>query len=193
MARTRTFVAVDLSPGVRQRAADLIERLKSSDVRVSWVVPKNMHISLKFLGEQTDDEVSLICRAVLEAVKDLQSFEFCCFGAGAFPHAKRPRTLWIGVREGAESLRHLQQCVDERLADLGYAKERRAYQPHLTIGRVRSGGPSLEKLGQLVQKAQEFQAGSVQADQVLVFGSFLQRNSGPRYEVLARAPLAGDA
>ena len=190
MAATRTFIAVEVSDGVRGRAAELIRRLRASNAKVSWVMPENMHITLKFLDEQADDQLAIICRAAMEAVKQLQPFEFCCRGAGAFPNVRRPRTLWIGVREGADALRQVQQCVDDELAGHGYAKERRAFQPHLTIGRVRSGGAAVETLGQLVQKAEDFQAGSVQAKEVLVFGSFLQR-SGPRYEVLARAPLCG--
>ncbi len=188
MRKTRTFVAVELSAQVRQRAADLIQRLQASDTRVNWVAPENMHITLKFLGEQADDCLVTVCQSVIQAVKDLPPFEFHCHGAGAFPNCQRPRTLWIGVRQGADVLRQLHQRVEDALAELGYPKENRAFQPHLTIGRVRSGGPAAEILGQLVQRADDFQVGMVPANAVVVFGSFLQRG-GPRYEVLARAPL----
>jgi 2'-5' RNA ligase len=190
MRKTRTFVAVELSPAVRQRACDLIERFKASDTRVTWVVPENMHLTLKFLGEQTDSELVDICRAVQAAVKPLPRFEFRCHGAGAFPSCQRPRTLWIGVEQGADALKQLHQHVEEALAKLGYPKENRDFQPHLTVGRVRSGGPAVEILGQLVQKAEDFQVGTVQTSEVVVYGSFLQRG-GPRYEVLARAALEG--
>lgn len=190
MRKIRTFIAVELSDAVRRRAGDLIERLQASGVRVNWVAPENMHITLKFLGDQTDDEVATVCRAVLESVREQPPFEFECHGAGAFPNAKRPRTLWIGVRDGAESLRQLQRCVEEELAVAGYAREGRAFHPHLTLGRVRSGGPGINHLVELLEKASTFPAGSAMADEVVVFGSQLQRG-GPRYEVLARAPLGG--
>ncbi len=192
MRKTKIFVAIELSPLVRRRATDLIERLKTSETRVNWVAPENMHITLKFLGEQSDSDLAIVCQTVIKAVRGLSPFEFRCHGAGAFPSCQRPRTLWVGVQQGADAIGQLHRRVEEALAELGYPKENRAFQPHLTIGRVRSGGPAAEILGQLVQKAEDFQVGMVQADEIVIFGSFLQRG-GPRYEVLARASLgAGD-
>ncbi len=188
MHQTRTFIAIELSESVRQRASDLAQRLKESETRVNWVVPENLHITLKFLGEQADDQLVVICRAAVEAAKEVPPFEFCCHGAGAFPNCDRPRTLWIGVREGTDSLTRLHQCLEEKLADYGYPRENRAFHPHLTLGRVRSGGPAVQILGQLVRKAEDYQVGTVRTEELVVFGSLLQRG-GPRYAVLARAPL----
>ena len=73
------------------------------------------------------------------------------------------------------------------MAALGHAPEHRAYHPHLTIGRVK-GGAASSALSELMERAGEFDAGSVPVGEVVVYGSFLQRG-GPRYEVLARAAL----
>jgi 2'-5' RNA ligase len=189
MSKTRMFIAVEISPQVRGRAADLMQRLQASEAKVSWVAPENLHLTMKFLGDQTDDELASICRAVQQAVADVPAFEFICHGAGAFPNLQRPRTLWIGVRDGAEQLGQLQRCVEMELARHGFPKEHRGFQPHLTLGRVRSGGAALPVLGQLVAQAEDFAVGVSSVDEVIVFGSFLQRG-GPIYEVLARAPLA---
>ncbi|MFO7907656.1 MAG: RNA 2',3'-cyclic phosphodiesterase [Planctomycetota bacterium] len=192
MTKTRTFVAVELSHSVRQRAGDLIQRLQASAARVGWVSPENMHITLKFLGEQTDDDIATICQAVMEAAKTVAPFEFNCHGAGAFPSHTRPRTVWIGVREGTDALRQLHQRVEDQLWQRGYKKEKRAFHPHVTIGRVRRGGAGVETLGDLITAAEQFQAGTVVAEEVVVFGSHLGRG-GPRYQALARAPLEGQS
>ncbi len=189
MSKTRVFVAVEVAPQVRSRAADLIQRLQASEAKVSWVAPQNLHVSMKFLGDQTDDELATICQAVQHAAVGVPAFEFTCCGAGAFPNLQRPRTLWIGVREGAEQMQQLQQCIESELAKHGFPAENRSFRPHLTLGRVRSGGAALPILGQLVAKAEDFEVGLTSVDEVIVFGSFLQRG-GPIYEVLARAPLA---
>lgn len=190
MTQTRTFVAMELSPSVRQRICDLIERLQATAARVGWVSPDNMHITLKFLGEQTDDDIATICQAVMDAAKTVPPFEFNCHGAGAFPNCHRPRTLWIGVREGTDALRQLHQRLEDQLRDRGYKKEKRPFHPHVTIGRVRRAGPAVETLGDLITAAEHFQAGTVVAEEVVVFGSHLGRG-GPRYQPLARAPLEG--
>ncbi len=158
-------------------------------MKVSWVAPENLHLTMKFLGDQTDNDLAIICRAVRQAVQEVPAFEFTCHGAGAFPNLRRPRTLWLGVREGAEQLKQLQQRIDEELASHGFPKEHRGFQPHLTLGRVRSGGAALTDLGELVGKAEQFEAGTTAIDEVVVFGSYLQRG-GPIYEPLAHAPLS---
>ena len=192
MAQTRTFIAVELSDAVRRRACDLVERLRASEARVGWVSPENMHITLKFLGEQSDDDIATICQAVIEAAQQVPPFEFNCHGAGAFPNCSRPRTVWIGVREGVDALNDLHQHIEDKLRRRGYKREKRAFHPHVTVGRVRRGGPAVETLGELIAAAEDFEAGKVSVDEVVVFGSHLGRG-GPRYQSLARAPLEGRA
>ncbi len=188
MAGTRTFIAVDVPGAVRKRAADLVERLRAGDVKVNWVVPTNMHLTLKFLGDLGDSKLVDVCRAVSDAVAPFSPWELLCQGAGAFPDATRPRTVWIGVRDGSDPLVALHAAIDEGLAKLGFSKERRRFQPHLTIGRVRGSGANQLELGKAIVSHVDFPVGRVSVNEVLVFGSQLSRR-GPSYEILARAPL----
>ncbi|MHB9080943.1 MAG: RNA 2',3'-cyclic phosphodiesterase [Pirellulaceae bacterium] len=188
MSRTRTFIAVEVSDLVRSRAADLISRLRSSDVHVSWVAPANMHITLKFLGDQPDDAVAAICQAVRTGAADVPAFDFQCRSAGAFPSVERPRTLWLGVEDGLAEFRALQAAIDGALAKQRFSKDRQLFRPHLTLGRVRSAGPSLQQLADVLRTLHDFDGGTTEVDEVTVFSSELTR-SGPTYEVLARAPL----
>ena len=187
---TRTFVAVAVSDRVRARAGDLINRLRVGQAKVNWVAPPNMHVTLKFLGDQTDDQVVAICQAVQRTAAGVPDFEFGCRGVGAFPNSQRPRTIWIGVTEGSEPLKQLHASIDARLSQLGFARDRRGFHAHLTLGRVRSGGPDQLALGAALGKHADYEAGQTRANDVLVFGSQL-RKSGPVYDLLARAPLAG--
>ncbi len=190
MSSTRTFVAVEVSDGVRSRAVDLIGRLRrASDAKVSWVAPASMHMTLKFLGDQSDEDVAVICQAVREGAARVEPFEFYCRGAGAFPDAHRPRTLWLGVTEGLDCLRKLHAAIDAALVARRFSKDRQSYRPHLTIGRVRSAGPQVQLLAEALRSCQDFDAGPTAVDEVTVFASTLTP-SGPKYDVLALAPLA---
>ena len=51
LRRVRTFIAVELAPGVKHRASELIKKLKPTQADVKWVAPSQMHLTLKFLGE----------------------------------------------------------------------------------------------------------------------------------------------
>ena len=119
MSRLRTFVAIETSQEVRGHAAKLIERLRGAEAKVKWVAPENMHLTLKFLGDVPAENINNVCRAVQEAADLHGPFPVDCQGAGAFPDAKRPRTIWMGVREPLEAIRALQTSVDQQLQKLG--------------------------------------------------------------------------
>jgi len=190
MTRIRTFVAVELAPSVAARAGKLIDELRVSSAQVNWVKTQQMHLTLKFLGDVQDTETPDICRVVADVAKTFEPFEITCRGAGAFPTAEHPRTLWIGIEDGAEELCNLQATLEQSLKDaLGFPKEARRFQPHLTIGRVKHEPPSTRgELTALLVKHANFDADLSVIDEVVVFASFLGR-SGPSYEALGRADL----
>jgi 2'-5' RNA ligase len=188
MNTVRTFVAVEMSPAVIRRAQDLIQRLQVDDVKVKWVDPANMHVTLKFLGDVPESEVSKICEAVARAAAAEQPFEVSLAGAGAFPDLRCPRTVWIGVDQGSEALCRLQASVDSSLKKLGFPKERRGFHPHLTIGRVRQVGPAARALGDRIREQEQFAAGQARIERAVVFASYLDRG-GPTYEMLGQGPL----
>ncbi len=138
MAQTlRSFIAVELSPNVRARSAQLIKALGAAEAKISWVQPQNLHLTLVFLGDVQLEEVPQICRAMDRAVAELPPFDLEVRGAGAFPDAARPRTVWLGVGRGSEEMIALHAALEEALAEVGYRPEGRRYRPHLTLGRVR--------------------------------------------------------
>jgi 2'-5' RNA ligase len=185
---TRTFVAVNISPAVRERVVALIDRLRAVPADVKWVEPGNMHLTLKFLGDVRDPDLPDVCRAVSEAVQGVAPFEITCRGAGAFPDAGRPRTIWLGVDQGHDELADLQAVIDETLKNIGFPKEGRAFHPHLTLGRLRSSGPAVRDLGRLIRDHDDFDGGVAVIDEVVVYASYLDRE-GPTYQPLGRTAL----
>jgi RNA 2',3'-cyclic 3'-phosphodiesterase len=184
----RTFVAVEISQAIRARAAELIAALGGTTADVKWVEPHNLHLTLKFLGEVHEREITDVCRAVQRGAAQIEPFELEVRGAGAFPTAARPRTVWLGAGEGAEQMVTLHDRVEDPLADLGYRAEHRRFQSHLTIGRVRGAGPGIADLGTLLQQNAQFTAGRMTVGKLTVFSSTLT-STGPIYEVLGTGPL----
>jgi 2'-5' RNA ligase len=189
MSRIRTFVAVTTSPDVRRRALELVELLRGTAGDVKWVEAENLHWTLQFLGDVDELDTPAVCEAVAAAVSDLDPFELEAHGAGAFPSADRPRTLWLGAGGGSKEMIALQEAIQRRLGKLGFRGEARRFVPHLTLGRAgRRGRP--ESLAAELSGLADFDAGSMLVDEVTVYSSRLGRE-GPTYEVLARARLSG--
>ncbi len=188
MATTRTFIAVKVPEAVRRRALDLVARLGTAAAGVKWVEPQNLHWTLKFLGEVSNERLPEVCDRVRAAACSHGPFRFAVGGAGAFPNAARPRVIWLGVPRGAPALVALQESVDSELEPMGFRREGRRYVPHLTLGRVRGrAGP---EFGALVEQQAHFDAGAVQLTELVVLASYLGRE-GPTYQPLGRAPLGG--
>lgn len=190
MARIRTFIALHVSQAVRASAGDLIEQLRDCPASVKWVAPEHMHLTLKFLGDVPEQELADVCRVVGEVCDETGAFEIQYGGAGAFPNLGRPRTVWLGVQEGAEPLEKLQKKIERALRDLGFRRERRRYHGHLTLGRVRGGGPEQGELGELLRGYGDFRTPRMLAEEVRVYASYLDKE-GPTHEVLASCPLEG--
>ena len=186
----RTFVAVEITGPIRARAGELIAALAGTAANVNWVEPHNLHLTLKFLGNVHELEIAEVCQAVARGAADVEPFALEIRGAGAFPDPARPRTVWLGAGAGAEPMIILHDHVEAALAELGYREEHRRFQTHLTIGRVRGGGPGIAELGALLAQHADVVVGRMNVQKLTVFCSTLT-SRGPIYDVLGTAQLGG--
>jgi len=138
----RIFIALDIDDAIRARIARFMEGVHGFAPDARWVQPESMHVTLKFIGEKSDQAVDEINQA-LEGIA-ASTVEIRFRGYGFFPTAKAPRVFWIGIEAGPE-LAALAAKVDNKLAFLGIPKEEHAFSPHLTLAR--SGGRSASPRG----------------------------------------------
>jgi RNA 2',3'-cyclic 3'-phosphodiesterase len=184
----RTFIAVEITGPIRAKASALIATFSDTTADVNWVEPHNLHLTLKFLGEVHEREIGELCQAVVKGARSMEPFELEIHGAGAFPNAARPRTVWLGAGDGTESMVCLHDSIEAQLAALGYREEHRRFQTHLTIGRVRGTGIGITELGSLLQQHADTAVGRMIVQKVTIFHSMLTPE-GPVYEAIGTAPL----
>ncbi len=191
MGGVRAFIACELSSplqdAIEAATAGLREAVGTRLVR--WVQPRNIHLTVKFLGDVSSESLDLVRAAVEEAADGGPAFDIVVEGIGAFPNERRPRVLWVGVQSPPE-LGSLQRQIDSATAQLGFKSEEREYRPHLTIGyaRAREAGSHEEKIGDGLARAHVGTLGTQHVDAIHLFRSDLQR-SGPVYTKLLTAPL----
>jgi RNA 2',3'-cyclic 3'-phosphodiesterase len=139
----RAFVAVFPPPETQEALADAARGLPVVG-KVRLMPPANIHLTLKFLGDVSQEDLGRLAE-VLEPVRERhEPFEAGISGFGAFPSTRRARILWAGIGEGAEELCALARDVEESLEPLGFEREDRTYVPHLTLGRARGRPVALE-------------------------------------------------
>jgi 2'-5' RNA ligase len=145
MEPVRAFVAIELPEPVKIVLARLQRSLKEIKVAsVKWVDPQGIHLTLKFLGNIDAAEIPELSRTLREAVEGIAPFHLELGEPGVFPHMRSPRVVWVGVRGETERLCALHNRVEQALLHHGFAAEKRAFSPHLTLGRVREGAQVTE-------------------------------------------------
>ncbi|MEO0079245.1 MAG: RNA 2',3'-cyclic phosphodiesterase [candidate division WOR-3 bacterium] len=180
----RCFVAVDTTGEVKEQLSGLLERVKSrTALRVKWVRPEQMHLTLVFLGEVSPDFLESAKAQLAKVVLEFRPIQCQLAGLGAFPSLTRARVLWVGLAQGSEELKRLQAGVSRVLEEIGYKPEKRPFSPHLTLGRLR------EPAAAEFIKEIPFESSPFTVDQLILFRSVL-RPQGPEYTRLAEFRLS---
>src|SRR4051812_28775111 len=139
----RTFIAVELPAQVHALLTTVQQELRDmmggAAGAIRWARPEGIHLTLQFLGDVPSDSIPEIERALRNACAYATPFSLQVGGLGAFPNARRPRVIWVGLTgdtQAMAALNALQQAVTEQMATLGF-KSDNSFKPHLTLGRVR--------------------------------------------------------
>ena len=148
----RSFLAVELTDSLRHELGRLQDHLRQRwgkdlgrDVRLSWVRPDSIHLTLKFLGDIDEQSVPRIQQAVEEIARVHRPVSIPLVRLGAFPRTQQPRVLWVGASEewekGGEAgrLQALHQDIEQSCRVLDFAAEERPLSPHVTLARIKEG------------------------------------------------------
>ena len=183
----RTFVAIELPPKIIASIDNIQESFRSYGFKVRWVRPKNIHLTLKFLGNVKAAETEAIGSALVTAANGFTPLAITAKGVGVFPGIKRPRVLWVGVGGQINQLIQLQLVLDQALAGIGFAKEKRAFKGHLTMGRVKAKIDP-QRLLKVINAYAGYESEPFAADKMILFKSDL-RPTGAVYTKLMEAKL----
>lgn len=183
----RLFVAIELSPAVRKALVDLQRRLGAHGSIVRWVPAEQLHLTVKFLGEVDDRQVAAVGNAVTDCGTQLGPFTMGTAGAGCFPPRGNVRVVWGGVTDSDGRLSALVERVEAAMESLGFARERRPFSPHITVGRVREGAAT-DALRSALGAASLASAEQEVAGMTLMSSVLSPR--GPTYTPVCRARLA---
>jgi 2'-5' RNA ligase len=174
----RTFIAAPVTEEVMASARDLQQWLRRGGHQLRYVPPENMHFTLKFLGEISEEEATTLGGALDALGGEYAPFSVSLSRVGAFPDLRSPRVVWIGVDYGREELTDLARSVDDVCGEAGITGDRKPFRPHLTLARARDRRPAPIRFPDHLLDG-EF--GTMTVDRVILMQSHL----GPRGAVYA--------
>jgi len=126
---------------VKDELARAIALLERHVAGARWVPKENLHLTLAFLGRVDDHRISEISTATAEAVQGHVDFSVRLGELGAFPSTRRARVVWAGLDDPTQGIAGIADSVGESMQSLGFPREKRAFEPHVTLARIKAPHP----------------------------------------------------
>lgn len=184
----RAFIAIKLPQNIIASIDQVQNNLKSYGLKLRWVRPENIHLTLKFLGDISKSEIEKVSQALFDTADKHPLITLMVKGLGVFPSIKRPRVIWVGISGQTDQLVRLQKDIDTKLKNIGFPKEKRPFKGHLTLARAKENINS-KKIFDAIKQFGKFESETFVAKNIILFKSEL-KSTGAVYSTLRSAPLA---
>jgi 2'-5' RNA ligase len=184
--KIRSFISFDISSEeILKKILQIQEKLAETEADLKLVKPKNIHITMRFLGEISQETIEKVIEQ-MNKIKS-KSFDIELKEIGTFPNIKYPRVIWIGIKKGSTELKEIHTQLEPRLVRIGFNPDKKGFSPHLTIARVRSGR-NRETLADVLGHIKLYEIGIIRAEILKLKKSNLTP-SGPIYTTMHEVVL----
>ena len=183
----RAFIAIEIPEVIKEGMARAQVRLKGAGVDAGWPRSEGIHLTLKFLGETSDERVPQIMQALALALGGTERFRLSPEGVGTFPNPAAARVVWVGITGDGGRLVALQAAVEKAMAGMGMERDDRPYTPHLTLGRIKRIR-ELDRWLKGLDEFKDFKLPGFDVTSISLIGSDL-KPTGAVYRELGRAAL----
>jgi 2'-5' RNA ligase len=184
MSTFRGFIAIDIA--ATPQIITFEKEIVKTGADVKLVVPENIHITVKFLGDTNENHIDTIEQNMKESVLTTKPFPITLKGTGVFPNQNYIKVIWIGIMDEG-NIKTISQAIDNSLAPLGFKKENRGFSPHLTVGRVKTAR-NKEQLLKVIGNYNEVEFTIQKVQSIMLKKSELTPN-GPIYTTLREVSL----
>ena len=186
----RVFFAIKPPQETLEQIEDATKVLKKSIPNaIKWVSSNTIHITLKFIGSFNPNHNKSIEGDLNKVLLNYGSLIFSIGKIGVFPNLKKPKIICLRVDENSQ-MNYFVKVINSITSDLGYENEKRAFYPHLTIGRVKNSFPYSERhrIGQKTVNYQVPHIDKVEVNKLNLIKSTLTQK-GPNYTILYEIDL----
>lgn len=133
----RVFLAIEFPEEIKETLLQKINLYKRSFPEFKWIKKQSLHLTLKFIGETKDSSIPEIYNQLKDAFQNIQPFDLSTTQLGFFPSAKRARVFYLDLQKSV-SLHNCYTIIEEKMNALGIEKEKRHFQPHITLARIKN-------------------------------------------------------
>ncbi len=177
----RTFVAIKIHP--EKRLLEQVESFKSAfkDERINWVNEASFHLTLRFIGKTTPEQLNELEDRFEDLAENIKSFSMVIKGTGYFKSKGKPRVLFVKITE-TEALSELHAALEEQVVASGFHRELKPFRPHLTLGRIKHLESRL-RFCSIVDQLDTVEYHQVEVSEFILYQSIL-KPEGPVYKTI---------
>lgn len=177
----RVFLALPLPDDLKDRIAACLDKLRIHDTSIRWLRPEQMHVTLRFLGAVTAEQLEEIFSALSAMASTITPFSLGVSGLGQFPPRGVGRVLWAGLTDNLDALGRLVLATEDVCERTGFPRDARPFRPHVTLARANARPcPALVRA---LQASATTSFGDFTANRISVYKSET-RSTGPHYTIL---------
>lgn len=182
----RSFLGIEIPERIREKCEEIQAEVRKIDADVKFVKEKNLHWTVKFLGDISREEIPKIDSSLNKI--SIKPFQIEIKGTGAFPSLNYIKNFWIGVGKGRENFIKLLKEVQRSLVKRGFRKDKHKPTPHITLGRVKSG-KNKEKLVNILERYKNKRLDEMKIKEITLYKSKL-KGKGPVYTKIKQYKLS---
>ncbi|MDR4503434.1 MAG: RNA 2',3'-cyclic phosphodiesterase [Candidatus Scalindua sp.] len=134
----RLFVAIEIEKRIKERILELLENLKRTGADIRWVASENLHVTVKFIGDSDPVILPSLAKSLENVASGFNPFRIEIENFAVFPTAKKPRIVFVGLRDKENNLTKIFEAVETETEKFGIKRESRKYFGHITVGRTKT-------------------------------------------------------
>lgn len=186
----RSFLAFEMPEKIKEIVSRTLKEMKKRPLDIRWIRAENIHITLVFMGNISQDDLIPIGEAASKTCRRYGPFHVTLTGSGIFGSLHNPRVLWIGLDGDLARISYFRNSLQKNLKPFGIKEEKRRFKPHLTLGRFRKGSGSRVNMDKFLSDYQNITSPTCTVKELVLFKSEL-RPGGAVYSKLHAWPLMG--
>lgn len=191
VTKMRAFIAIDFPQPMIEKINQIISTCKTQtpEKAIKWVEAENLHLTIKFLGDVSPDQLTAIKTILISECEHRVTFDISLGGLGMYPNHHQPRVLWLRI-SGGDPLVEIHAGLNRELTKINLPPDAQRLSPHLTIGRIRrqTDVNTVKQIGQTLSQLKVEPVGTIRVDTINLYQSEL-RPQGPLYTRLLSVPL----
>jgi RNA 2',3'-cyclic 3'-phosphodiesterase len=187
----RSFLALELSPQIKQELLRIHDDLKRSSLDARWVRPEGVHLTVVFMGDVRETDISAVIEGIGDVCSRYGPFAVALRSVGCFPNSRKPRVFWLGVEGDLGRMSRFRDDLQAELLPFGIRPEKRGFRPHLTLGRFKGLGKGTAELDKLLLKHKGLTSPLCSLNELILFRSDLNPG-GAVYTKMKSWTLSGD-